>query len=268
VNEETSASGSTNVKRALRDSLAVLGLLLLVMCYVPPVEGWARHYEYVQAMQFLAFSVLVPALFVVGAPWRWLGLAASQPPRIDDDGLVQVDQSPRYVDRLVLARPHQVSNVRAIWVMVLFVALTIFWRSAPVVNFTVRHGWLVVLESLSTLVVGVVLWTDLVESPPLTPGATRPYRIGMSAIAMWTIWVLAYLGAMSHSSWYQAFHHVAGHGISAAADQQFTAAAMWFLSAAAFLPLVFWNLVHWLQSEENPTDELNRMVRRERILGP
>jgi hypothetical protein len=43
---------------------------------------------------------------------------------------------------------------------------------------------------------------------------------------------------------------------------------MWFLSAAAFLPLVFWNLVHWLQSEENPTDELNRMVRRERILGP
>jgi hypothetical protein len=73
---------------------------------------------------------------------------------------------------------------------------------------------------------------------------------------------------MSHSSWYQAFHHFAGHGISAAADQQFTAAAMWFLSAAAFLPLVFWNLVHWLQSEENPTDELNRMVRRERILGP
>ena len=154
MNEETSASGSTNVKRALRDSLAVLGLLLLVMCYVPPVEGWARHYEYVQAMQFLAFSVLVPALFVVGAPWRWLGLAASQPPRIDDDGLVQVDQSPRYVDRLVLARPHQVSNVRAIWVMVLFVALTIFWRSAPVVNFTVRHGWLVVLESL-LLVPGV-----------------------------------------------------------------------------------------------------------------
>jgi len=78
---------------------------------------WARHYEYVQAMQFLAFSVIVPALFVVGAPWRWLGLAAAQPPRIDDDGLVQVDQSPRYVDRLVLARPHQVSNVRAIWVM-------------------------------------------------------------------------------------------------------------------------------------------------------
>jgi len=31
---------------------------------------------------------------------------------------------------------------------------------------------------------------------------------------------------------------------------------------------VFWNLVHWLQSEENPTDELNRMIRRERSIGP
>jgi hypothetical protein len=42
---------------------------------------------------------------------------------------------------------------------------------------------------------------------------------------------------------------------------------MWFLSAAAFLPVVFWNLIHWLQSEENPDDELNRMVRKERKFG-
>ena len=268
MSEGTPPLSTNDATSSFRNYLAALGLFLLVLCYVPPIATWARHYEYVQAMQFLAFSVLIPALVVVGAPWRWLHLASPQSPQIDEDGHILTVKSPRFIDRHVLARVHQVSNVRAIWMMAAFVALTIFWRSAPVVDFTVRHGWVIVAESLSTLAVGIALWSDLVESPPLTPGTTRPYRIGMSAVAMWTIWVLAYLDAMSHNSWYTAFHHVAGHGLSQAADQQFTAAAMWFLSAAAFLPLVFWNLVHWLQSEENPTDELNRMIRRERTLGP
>lgn len=268
MSEGTSPSISTNATRTFRTYVVIVGFLLLILCFVPPVEGWARRYEYVQAMQYLAFSVLIPALLVVGAPWRWIGLASSRPLRIDDDGHLEDDQSLRYIDRHVWVRQHQVSNARAIWLMVFFVALTIFWRSAPVVDYLVRHGWVVVVEALSSVVVGVLLWTDLVESPPLAPGTTRPYRIGMSAIAMWTVWVLAYLDAMSHSSWYSAFHHVAGHGLSAAADQQFSAAVMWFFSAAAFLPLVFWNLVHWLQSEENPTDELNRMIRRERTFGP
>ncbi len=268
MSEGTSSSGSVKAIRTFRNYVCVFGLLLLILCCVPPFWGWSQRYEYIQAMQFISFSVLIPALFVVGAPWRWIGLASSQPPSIDDDGHFEIERPPRLIDRYVLVRPRQTSNVRAIWLMVAFIALTIFWRAAPVLDFTVRHGWVVVFESLSTLVVGVVLWTDLVESPPLSPGATRPYRIGMSAVAMWAIWVLAYLDAMSHSSWYSVFHHVAGHGISQAADQQFTAAVLWFSSAAAFLPLVFWNLVHWLQSEENPTDELNRMIRRERSIGP
>ena len=205
MSEGTSSSGSVKAIRTFRNYVCVFGLLLLIVCCVPPFWGWSQRYEYIQAMQFISFSVLIPALFVVGAPWRWIGLASSQPPSIDDDGHFEIERPPRLIDRYVLVRPRQTSNVRAIWLMVAFIALTIFWRAAPVLDFTVRHGWVVVFESLSTLVVGVVLWTDLVESPPLSPGATRPYRIGMSAVAMWAIWVLAYLDAMSHSSWYSVF---------------------------------------------------------------
>jgi hypothetical protein len=89
----------------------------------------------------------------------------------------------------------------------------------------------------------------------------------MSAVSMWAVWVMAYLGAMSSNSWYPAFVHVAGRGVSLAADQQLSTGFMWLFSAASFLPVVFWNLIHWLQSEENPDDELNRMVRKERMFG-
>ena len=155
----------------------------------------------------------------------------------------------------------------AVVAALVFAALTIFWRVAPVVDFLVGHPWLVVVESVSLVALGVVLFADLVESPPLTPGASRPYRIGIAAGVMWTAWVVAYLNGMSHNSWYHAFHHVAGRGVSLSADQQLSAGFIWLLSGAVFVPIIFWNLVYWLQSGEDPNEELGRLVRDERARG-
>ncbi len=58
----------------------------------------------------------------------------------------------------------------------------------------------------------VFLMVEIVESPPFSPGISRPYRIGVAAVVMWSAWVVAYLAGMSHDSWYTAFHHVAGTG--------------------------------------------------------
>jgi hypothetical protein len=81
---------------------------------------------------------------------------------------------------------------------------------------------------------------------------------------MWTIWVLAYLVGLSHGSWYPAYVHHPGRGFSLSADQQLTTGTMWFVSGCAFIPVVFWNLIRWLQSEEDPDEELHRLVRQER----
>jgi len=131
----------------------------------------------------------------------------------------------------------------------------------------VSHAWLAPVESVALVVVGLTLWLDLVESPPMTPGAARPFRIGLAAVSMWVVWVLAYIGAMSGRSWYPAFTQAAGRGVSLAADQQLSTGFMWLLSATTFLPVIFWNLIHWLQAEENPDDELTRMMHREKVLG-
>ena len=262
VSEAATERGGVKVRRLL----AAAGVVLWLGFLVPPLSDWSHRYEYVAAMQFCFFAAVVPSFIVIGAPWR----SFSSDTVIDTAGVGDQQVSStrrRLIDRCVGVRLNPPGRQRAVVIVLLFIALTVIWRSAPAVDALVRHQWLAVVESFTLVPVGVLLWLELIDSPPFKPGTSRPYRIGMVAATMWTIWVIAYLGAMSGPSWYSAFHYVAGQGVSRAADQQLTAGVMWMLSAAAFLPLVFWNLIQWLQTEEDPDDELYRLVRQERSQG-
>ncbi len=250
-----------------RLTLAVLAPLLGIVVLVPPVASWAARYEFVQAVQFSVLAFVVGPLLVCGAPWRRLGLASSDTPDLDPDGVRRPVGTVRPVDRWTLSRSTASHQQRAVAAALAFAALVIFWRVAPVVDFLVHHPWAVSVEALTLVTGGAWLFTDLVESPPLAPGASRPYRIGLATGVMWTAWVVAYLDAMSHNSWYTAFHHAAGRGLSLAADQQLSAGLIWLISAVVFVPIVFWNLVYWLQSEEDPNEELGRLIREERTRG-
>ncbi len=246
--------------RRFRDALAVLSVAWWFVWLIPPLATWARRFEFAQALQFCSFAFVVPALFVAGAPWRRLGIRSrrggSAIGDLDRSGTVEVPP-----------RIFGAEQGHAVLVAGVFITLAVAWRVAPVVDTVVRHPWLTVLEAASLSVGGVALFRHLIESPPLTPGASRPYRIGISAVVMWVVWIVAYLDGMSRTSWYDVFVHVAGHGPSLAADQQLSAGAIWLVSAAVFLPIVFWNLVQWLQSEDDPDAELYRLVRRERARG-
>ncbi|MGC8510193.1 MAG: cytochrome c oxidase assembly protein [Acidimicrobiales bacterium] len=254
-----------NSSRRLRDAAAVVGFALFFVLLVPPLATWARQYEFAQAIQFCGFAVVVPALVVAGAPWRRLGLSVGPEPVVGEDGAVVAGEG--WIDRRWARRLGRTGHARAVTAGLIAAGLVILWRSAPVVDLLVRDPWMEVVEAVTLVGAGIALWVDLIESPPLRPATTRPYRIGLAAVSMWVVWVVAYFNGMSHSSWYGAFHHVAGHGLSLMADQQFTAGVMWLLSASAFIPVVFWNLVHWLASEDDPDEELHRLVRDERTRG-
>jgi hypothetical protein len=71
----------------------------------------------------------------------------------------------------------------------------------------------------------------------------------LAALAMWTVWTVAYLEGMSSTGWYHAFHHVAGIGLSAAAERELSAALIWAVAAVVFMPVVFSNLFRWLRAE-------------------
>lgn len=264
---EVQAKRSGGWVSLLRSASAVVGLVLSVGFFLPPFIEWARRYEFVQAIQFAVFAFWTPVLLAVGAPWARLGLASNETYEVTAKGERISPLTLRPFDRWQLKRSRISGQSRAIFVGCVFGLLAIFWRVAPVVDGLVRYPWLMVVEAISLVTVGSLLFIDLVESPPIRPGAPRTHRIAISAILMWAVWVVAYLDGMSHVSWYHAFHHVAGRGISQAADQQLSAGSIWFMTAATFLPIIFWNLMHWLQSEEDPSEELYRLVHEDRVRG-
>lgn len=173
----------------------------------------------------------------------------------------------RPIDRLALGRRRHPGPSRSAGVGLVSMAVTIGWRTPVAVDALVHRPWLLAVEAGSLVAVGIGLWLEIVESPPLVPRLARPHRIALAAVSMWVIWVLAYLVGLSHGSWYHAFSHHAGTGLSVSADQQLATGVMWVVSAGVFIPVVYWNLLRWLQSEDDPDDELHRLIREERIRG-
>ena len=254
---------------ALRQAGLALAGLLLVLWLVPPLASWARRFEFVEALQFAFLALVIPALAVIGSPWVLLGLASARSRDLDDDGHSPAPvATARPIDRLAQGRRRHPEVWRTAGFAGLYLAGVIVWRTPLGVDGLRRHPWLVAVEAGTLVVVGAGLWLELVESPPLVPRLPRPGRVALAALAMWTVWILAYLVGLSHASWYPAYPHRAGTGLSLSADQQLATGVLWFVSACAFVPVVFWNLIRWLQSEEDPDVELHHLVRQERIRGP
>lgn len=241
-----------------RGLLSVASIALVVISLSPPLWGLSFRYGFVQSIQFCILGFGAPTLFVAGAPWLGRGGRHKS---------MDLAAQPAWFQRWNSRRVREKAQFRTLSAAAVVIASTLLWRAAPFVNALVTHHWLLLVEAVTLFVPMVFLMIEIIESPPFTPGISRPYRIGVSAVVMWSAWVVAYLAGMSHDSWYTAFHHVAGKGISANADQQLSAGFVWMLTASVFVPIVFWNLVHWLQSEEDPDEEIVKLFRQEREHG-
>jgi len=226
--------------------LVGLGLALLVVSVVPPLADWAHHYRWVEALQFSLIAIAVPALLVLGAPWHMAGLG-----RIAE----QLSRRRQQPDETETPAPPGTRGRARNWAPValtggIAIGLEIVWRTPLAVNQLARDPWLVLVEAATLIPAGVAVWLELVESHPLSPRASRPVRMALAAISMWSVWILAYAVGLAHSDWYRAYAHRAGVGLSPAADQQVMTWVMWFVAACAFIPVVFSNLTEWLRNED------------------
>ncbi|MFZ0173816.1 MAG: cytochrome c oxidase assembly protein [Acidimicrobiales bacterium] len=245
----------------VRPALTCGAVALLVGVLVPPLATAAQRYEYVEALRFSVLAVVVPALIVVGAPWSFLRLANRG---VSDRPLNGHGEAGGPIDRLAAGRQRHLGFMRSLGVLLIEMTLIVAARTPPVVDALAKHQWLVVIEAVCLISAGIALWLELVESPPLEPRLARPKRIALAAVTMWTIWISAYLVGLSHASVYADYHRLAGTGLTYAADQEITTFVLWFVAAAAFVPVVFWNLVMWLRTEEDPDQALHRLVRETR----
>jgi cytochrome c oxidase assembly factor CtaG len=246
-----------------RLSLAALAVALFVAALVPPLSSAARRVEAVEALQFALLAIGVPALVALAAPWRLLGLTGRSTGAADAEGHAVLER-PKMADRVAATRRRHPESARSLVYLVLETAVVVAWRIPADVDALARHGWLSLVEAVTLVGPGIGLWLELVESPPFTPRLARPERIAVAAVAMWTIWVTAYLVGLSHASVYRAYVHVPGSDLSVSADQAIATGVLWFTSLCAFVPVIFSNLMIWLRSDEDLDDALHRLVRDER----
>jgi hypothetical protein len=77
---------------------------------------------------------------------------------------------------------------------------------------------------------------------------------------------MAYLVGLSNRGFYPNFHHTVG-SLGAAADEQIGAALLWLVATVTFVPVIFWNALRWIQSDDDPDAELLVLARQERRRG-
>jgi cytochrome c oxidase assembly factor CtaG len=290
LSDVTAGERSLPLPSWIRPTLTAAGAAVVVVALLPKVSADARHYDFVEAIQFALLAIVAPALLVLGAPWQLLGLArresgplltaagdagdaalgagtgaiTSRSAGTYDDDVLGALSGQRPLDRLASARRRHLGFGRALGYFFVELAVLVAWRTPDAVNALARHEWVLAVEAISTLAAGIGLWLELVESAPLRPRIGRPQRIGLAAITMWTIWTSAYLVGLSNVSVYSAYHAVGDHGLGLASDQELATFILWFVAASAFISLIFWNLITWLRGEEELDEALHRLVRDDR----
>jgi cytochrome c oxidase assembly factor CtaG len=238
----------------LRPWCLAAGGLVFVLTLAPPLGTLARRTEYAASLQFSLLAIAVPVLMTLGAPWRRLGLAGSSA------------TGPRLLDTLADRRRRHRELPRSLAFIGADLALAVIWHTPAAVEAVSRHSWLGIVEGTTLLAAGLGLWLELVSSPPLEPRSSHLRRAVLAAMSMWVFWILAYVTGLSSHGFYNGFHHVAG-GLSATADEELGAVVLWFAAAAVFVPVIFWNALAWLQSEEDPDTELRGLARAEQRRG-
>jgi len=240
------------VPRRWRRWLAAVAAVLVVASLLPPADAFERRYLFAESIQFCVFALVAPALAVLAAPWSRSDPLGPSGPSGPVDPLAEVDGSGR-------RRP---SFAAAACYLVAWVVACVAWRLPPVLDGLARHPVLAVPEVVTLCAAGTGLWLQLAGSPPPAPRLapwlvlrlTRPQRAAVAALAMWSIWVMAYILGFARDSVVHAYDGAGSHLVTVA-DQEITAFVLWAAAAAAFLPVVFTAALTWLRDGSEPVAE-------------
>lgn len=225
-----------------RPWLAAAGVVLVLVVALPPVGSDARRYAAVQALQFVIFAVVGPALLMLGWPRRLAGPGRTGQGRGETSTTARLGSADRPALRAGLA-------------LLPFMALVIVWRLPAVLQVLARDPALTAVELLTLLVAGSAVWLELTGTAPWPASLPYPARAAMAAIAMWTIWAIAYVTGMSSTTLGASGQSVAP-ALSAAANQQIGVAIMWAVPAICFVPVVYAMVMTWLGKREEAGREL------------
>lgn len=217
-----SGIGAPALRRG-RPWLAVIGIGLALAAALPPAETYARQSAFVQALQFVTFAVLTPALLALSLRSRSIWPRQLRPLHCHG----RLSPTAAAASRLLP-----------------FMTLVVIWRLSPVLGALARYPALSAAELLTLVAAGLGVWQVITSA-----AVPRPLRAATAALAMWTIWIIAYITGMSAVTLIP--RSAAAVGIfGSVADRQLAAAVLWAAPAICFGPTVYYLVIGWLGERE------------------
>lgn len=214
---------SRTKSRRRRSFVFYVGLIVLVLTIISPIDYWASSYFFVHMIEHIMLSFLVPVLIVLGAPWVPLLFALPVGPR-------------RRVGRFVFLSP-RTRAVRSIgrvlrnpwFALISFNAAMLVWHIPSWFDLAERNGFVHVwLMHGSFIVTGVLFWLQIFPSSPMKPERGVVWQVGaiLSTNVIMTVLAIS-MSILTAVSWYTVYSHIPGVTLSPFADQQIGAAILW-----------------------------------------
>lgn len=194
------------------------GLLILALAWAGPLPGLAAH-------SFSAHMTMHMAVVAVGAPLVALGVAGS--------ARDPVSRWPAWFSAI----PASILELVVVW----------SWHAPALHHATRQGGWVLAIEQLSFLLVGVVLWLSAAAGHPRDAPTRRAAGVAGLLFTSTHMTLLGALFALTPRPLYAHAAHAAG-GLSPLDDQHLGGAIMLLVGGASYLAGGLWLARHVLRS--------------------
>jgi len=244
--------GAASSEWRWRGACFLAGVASIVLVLSPRYDPWADELLWAHMLQHIVLMSVAPPLIVLGAPWipvwRGLPLSLRRPLARFAVGLPAVVRA----GFRALRDPYVVFVLGSVDLAV--------WHLPALYDLTLRSSAVHYTEHASFVVLGLLFWLQVLDSPPLHPRLTALWRAVYATAGAATGWLLALVLALAPTPIYPAYASLAHRpgGISALGDQELAAGVMIGIGAIPFSIAVFVLIYQWLD-EERPRRPRRRM---------
>jgi|RhiMetdeSRZDD1v2_1073273.scaffolds.fasta_scaffold03946_14 putative membrane protein len=249
------------------------GLLLALLAVVSPMGYWSYRFIWVRNLQDVVLAIAAPALIVLGAPWRPLRRGLGLDGRLNrPDQRTAGDEAAG--DEPAGDEPAGGESVGRTWppgwravpilVTVVFCAIWWLWHLPAPFDAALRSSAFYAIEVVSYLTAGILLWLQLIESPPLRPQLAPLRRVVLVLAVATSGTVLGLIRVYSAGLVYPAYLGFRHHVLSVVADQQVGGAVLWVIPLVPLSVLAVALAIGWLQDEESEATAagIDRLLRQ------
>ncbi len=240
----------------LRSVAFYVSLATVFLALDSPIEDYSRDLFWVHMVQHVLLMLVAAPLLVFSCPWIRLfrALPLSWRRRLAR-GLAQGD---RTAPLRALARLLGTPVVS----LVLWSVVLLGWHVPVMFDATLHSEWLHVLEHTLFFATSVLLFKQVIPSPPLQARLGEAQRLIYVIAAMTVSWVLAVVLALAPEPLYGHYAHLASRpgGISALADQQLAAGVMWVPGSVPFVIIILMYVHRWLAPPESGSNRAPRLA--------